>query len=462
MSEEKKIFSLSAVANSISKTIKERYQQTYWIKAEMNKLNHYSYSGHCYPELVEKQDNKVIAQVKAIIWKNDFIRIKANFSQIVKEELKDGIKILFNASIIYDAVHGLSLQIHDIDSQFSLGDLEFEKMQTIKKLQEQQIFQTNKEKKLPLLPKRIAIISVQSSKGYVDFMNLLAEVKPKYVIDTYLFPAILQGSEAIVTIIQQLKNIAKLKHHFDAVAIIRGGGGDIGLSCYNHVELCQEICQFPLPVLCGIGHATNETVSEMVAYFSGITPSKLAGFLIQKYDHFYHSLTQMQQFIVQQSQHYLKIQTNKLLQFTPYIYQNVKHLISYQQQQLNQLQHKITNVTQQTIYLKKQTLTQHIHVLNICVNNTIMNERSMLKNSFQVLQQKVFEKIQKEQQLLINLKQTLDLLSPDNILKRGYTLTLYNNNIVVNPQQLEVGMKITTKFYHGEIESEIKNKKLYE
>ncbi|MCX8473571.1 MAG: exodeoxyribonuclease VII large subunit, partial [Sediminibacterium sp.] len=305
MPEDKQIFSLSMVANSISKTLKERYKQLYWIKAEMNKLNYYSYSGHCYPELVEKKDQKVIAQVKAIIWKTDFIRINKIFSEVVKEELKDGIKILFQASITYDAVHGLSLIIQDIDPQFSLGDLEFEKKQTIEKLNQLHLFHTNKEKKLPLLPKRIAIISVQTSKGYVDFMNLLQEIKKKYVIDTYLFPAILQGSEAITTIIQQLKNIAKLKNHFDAVAIIRGGGGDIGLSCYNHFELCKEICSFPLPILCGIGHATNETVCEMVAYFSGITPSKLASFLIQKYDDFNNKMIQMQHSIIHQSQYIL-------------------------------------------------------------------------------------------------------------------------------------------------------------
>src|SRR3954462_278488 len=115
---DKKVFSLLEVTLSIQKTIAERYQRAFWVKAEMNKLNHYSHSGHCYPELVEKKDGKVIALIKSNLWKSDFLRINERFLSVLKEPLKDGISILFCASITFDPSHGLSLRIIDIDPSF--------------------------------------------------------------------------------------------------------------------------------------------------------------------------------------------------------------------------------------------------------------------------------------------------------------------------------------------------------
>ncbi|TDD74614.1 exodeoxyribonuclease VII large subunit [Flavobacterium caseinilyticum] len=137
---DKTIFSLLEVTNIIKKTLEERYKSAFWIKAEMNKLNHCSQSGHCFPELVEKRDGKIIAQIKSTIWRDDYQNINRNFLQILKGPLKHGIKILFLAKIAFDPAFGLSLQIVDIDPQFTLEDLENEKRETIKQLQLEGIY----------------------------------------------------------------------------------------------------------------------------------------------------------------------------------------------------------------------------------------------------------------------------------------------------------------------------------
>src|SRR5690349_19432563 len=161
--DDKKVFSLLEVTNSVRKTISERYQSTFWVKAEMNKLNHYTYSGHCYPELVEKNNGRVVAQLRASFWKDDYLRSNARFLQILGEPLKDGISILFEASIGFDPVHGLSLRIIDIDPTFSLGMLERERLESIARLKSLGIFDQNKKLAFPLVPKRIAVISVETS-----------------------------------------------------------------------------------------------------------------------------------------------------------------------------------------------------------------------------------------------------------------------------------------------------------
>jgi exodeoxyribonuclease VII large subunit len=252
----------------------------------MNKLNFYGQSGHCYPELVEKQDGKVVAQIKAHLWRDDYIRANDNFKAVLKEPLKDGIKILFLAKVSFDPAHGLALWIVDIDPGYTLGDLEREKQETIRRLQEEGIFNRNKTLKLPLLPQRIAIISVETSKGYADFLKVMETNSWNYKFFHLLFPSLLQGDNAIEAICAQLRRIRRVRSHFDAVAIIRGGGGDIGLSCYNSYQLAKETALFPIPVITGIGHATNETVTEMVSFSNAITPTKLAEFLLQRFHNF--------------------------------------------------------------------------------------------------------------------------------------------------------------------------------
>jgi exodeoxyribonuclease VII large subunit len=189
---DKQVFSLLEVTKSIEKTLEERYKSSFWVKAEMNKLNFYKQSGHCYPELVEKKDGKIITQIKSYLWKDDYFRVNNNFQRLLKEPLKDGIKILFLAKITFDTTHGLSLWILDIDPSFTLGDLEREKIEAINKLKVEGIFNKNKMLSLPLLPQRIAIISVETSKGYVDFLKVIESNSWNYKFFHFLFPSLLQ------------------------------------------------------------------------------------------------------------------------------------------------------------------------------------------------------------------------------------------------------------------------------
>src|SRR5690554_3217261 len=237
--DNKTVFSLFEVAKSIRKTLAARYTQSYWISAELNKLNFYKHSGHCYPDLVEKKDGKIIAEMRSILWGSDFQRINKQFQEITKEPLKDGIGILIQAAISYDELYGLSLRIIDIDPTFSLGVLAREKQEAIDRLKKEGIFDLNKNVPFPLLPKRIALISVETSKGLADFLKILQNNAWNYRFEFLLFPALLQGDRAVPSILAQIKNIADRIEEFDAVALIRGGGGDVGLSCYNEYTLAN-------------------------------------------------------------------------------------------------------------------------------------------------------------------------------------------------------------------------------
>lgn len=282
-----KVFSLKEVASSVKRTLNARYGSSFWVKAEMIKLNHYPYSGHAFPDLIEKQDDVIVAQMRAVIWSADFKRIKDKFRSCGLADLSDGITILFRASILFDEFYGLSLRIIDIDTSFTLGEMEKQRMLCIERLKAEGIYSLNSSLSLPAVPKRFAIVSVGSSKGYNDFMQIVRKHSSRFAIFTHLFPSLLQGEGAINSISEALDRINDAADCFDAVLIIRGGGGDVGLNCYNHYNLCRAVALCKLPVLTGIGHASNQTVAEQIAWRNFITPTDLADFLFSGFNNSY-------------------------------------------------------------------------------------------------------------------------------------------------------------------------------
>lgn len=455
--DDRKIFTLLEVSKSVQKTISERYKSSFWVKAEMNKLNHYSQSGHCYPELIEKKDGKIIAQIRSNLWRDDYININNNFLKTLKEPLKNGIKILFLARISFDPVYGISLQILDIDPSYTLGDLEKEKQNSIEKLQEEQIFTLNKTRLLPLLPQRIAVISVATSKGYEDFRQVLEHNPWNYKFFHFLFPSILQGDKAVVGIIAQLKQIEKVVEHFDVVAIIRGGGGDVGLSCYNNYDLSKAVALFPIPVITGIGHATNDTVCEMVAYQNAITPTKIAEFLIQKFHNFSVPLQKARDLIIDKSNRLVSEEKTKL-QSEVKLFRSMTETIL--QKNNNQIDAAMTIITQQSQFILRESTTE-IKLFSDLISKSSF---TLLKQNSTQLQQlkenlniQAILKSKQESLQLTNIEKNLQNLDPINILKRGFSITRFNGRAVKNISEISEGETIETQVYKGTITSIIKS-----
>ena len=426
---DRTIFTLSEVAQSIQKTLSERYASAFWVRAEMNKLHHYPQSGHCYPELIEKSKGKIIAEIRSNIWKEDYQRINDNFLHILHEPLKDGINILFSAKILYHPLYGLSLRILDIDPSYSLGELEKEKQQTIEKIKKEAIFYTNKSLKLPLLPKRIAIISVETSKGYSDFLNVVETNPWGYKFFHMLFPALLQGEHAVESITAQLMRIKRIRHHFDAVALIRGGGGDVELTCYNNYELSREIALFPIPVITGIGHSTNETVTEMIAFKNAITPTELADFLIQQFHN-----------------------------FSVPVQRSGEIIAGYFSRRINDEKLKVLNSAR---YFKSVTMSAVIKS-----NHEILHEWrglfqgtgrhiSAIFKSLELTGTNFFEKtvdfIKSEHKILDHVEKTLDVMNPAKVLKRGYSITMVDGKVLKSITAVREGAHLKTILQDGDV-----------
>jgi exodeoxyribonuclease VII large subunit len=451
----RKVYSLIEVTLSIQKTIADRYKSSFWVKAEMNKLNHYSHSGHCYPDLVEKSDGKVIAQMRANLWKSDFERINNSFKKILKEPLKDGIKILFCATISFDPSHGLSLRIIDIDPSFSLGELEREKMETLERLKKEGIFQSNKLLKLPLLPQRIAIISVETSKGYSDFLKVIENNPWGYKFFMFLFPSLLQGERSVHSIIIQLRQIRKVIRHFDAVAIIRGGGGDVGLSSYNNYLLASEIARFPIPVLTGIGHSTNETVAEMVSFKNAITPTELADFVIQKFHDFSEPLKKGESIIVDRAKRILADEKAIFSHVIKHFRSAAKTSLASNSAALSKCGSSVLQHSRFVIKSKSELLTYSIRDLSRGVSSLLSNKGKEYEGLIRELKKVSAKYFFENQDAVRHVEKHVNSLDPVNILKRGFSITMHNGKVLKNYSAVSEGDTVTTVLVDGVFDSKV-------
>lgn len=476
MSDSRQIFTLKQVALSIKKTIEDRYHQMYWVKAEMHKLNLYP-SGHCFPELLQKEDGKILAQMTASIWSHNYQRINKKFVEIVKEPLREDSTLLMQVKIVFHETYGLSLQILDIDPNYALGELQRERQETLLRLQKEKILNLNQSLPFPLLPKRIAIISADTSKGLSDFRKVIDTNQWNYTFFTVLFQAYLQGDIAVKSIQDQLKKIEKVKHHFDVVLIVRGGGGEVGLSCYNNFELCKSIASFPLPVLTGIGHSTNLTVAEMVAYRNAITPTELGDFLIQAFHDFAVPVKDATKTIRTYSKNILEL-SNKGLNSEVKLFKNVTS------QRLNETKNILVNaITSVKSNVKFALHKEHENIINSqklikksykdlflsegvrvnsivdsmakSVNFELKNGKNNLERVVESLPKNIQNTIQNQKNSLQQLEQSIKLMDPIQVLKRGYSISLIDGKTINENTKIDKGTVILTKTFYNEIESEV-------
>lgn len=480
MSDQRQIFTLKQVALSIKKTIEDRYHQMYWVKAEMHKLNLYP-SGHCFPELLQKEDGKILAQMTASIWSHNYQRINKKFVEIVKEPLREDSTLLMQVKIVFHETYGLSLQILDIDPNYALGELQRERQETLLRLQKENLLNLNQSLPFPLLPKRIAIISADTSKGLSDFRKVVDTNHWNYTFFTVLFQAYLQGDIAVKSIQEQLRKIEKVKHHFDVVLIVRGGGGEVGLSCYNNFELCKSIATFPLPILTGIGHSTNLTVAEMVAYRNAITPTELGDFLIQSFHNFSVPVKDAIKTIRTYSKNTLELENksltselklfknattqrlnetkNHLVNASTSVRTNAKFSLAREKENVLNSQKLIKKSAKDVFSIETSSIASLIENVGKRIQFELKIKKGEVERAVEIFPKIIQNKLNSQKNSLQQLEQSVKLMDPIQVLKRGYSITLIDGKTIKENTEIKPGKTIITKTYFGEIESQVVKKK---
>jgi exodeoxyribonuclease VII large subunit len=335
----------------------------------------------------------------------------------------------------------------------------------------------NKELELPVVPQRIAVISSPTAAGLQDFLEQLHNNQHGFVFYTKLFPAVMQGNEAPRSIMNALGNIYDFEELFDAVAIIRGGGSQLDLACFDQYELAAHVAQFPLPVITGIGHEKDDTVVDLVAHTRMKTPTAVAEFLISGALKFSQELNELEKQFTELVNDQLEDNRIRLSEVAGQLNKLVKQLMSLQQNKLNICSFQLANISQ--AYLRAQAselkqisteaknitssfVVRQNHLLDFSGNKLSFVYRSHLQKSKNELSQfehlikiQAQEVIRSEKKSLNAMEQKLRLVDPMNVLKRGYSMTLLNGKIIKSVRQIKVGDLIETKLGDGTIESAI-------
>ncbi len=387
-----------------------------WVSAEISDIK-VNGSGHCYIELIEKgkSDGLAKAQARAVIWRSAYSQIATQFSNESGQPLARGLTILAKATVSYHELYGMSLQITQIDPTYTIGEAERQRQMAIAKLKEVGAWDLNRDKTLPKLTQRIAVISSSKAAGYQDFIRELSQ--SPYHIAITLFEATMQGAGAEESIIEAMIAIANRRYDFDAVAVIRGGGSTNDLSCFNSYRLALHFAHFPRPVIAGIGHDKDVSVVDMVAHTTLKTPTAVAGWL-----------------------------NERMVTLDTWLYNSAIEIRGYAVEMSRRHEVSLEGYTTE-LRLRSEEL------INSSKRNVIEMLEGIIDSSTEALAEQ-HRKIELMSQIVENY-------SPTRLLELGFAIArrVDGNRAVTSAKEVEVGDRLTIELNDGEIETEVLSKK---
>lgn len=429
--------SLYELNSLVREVIESELSREYWVEAELSEAR--ESRGHCYMELVQKEEgtNTPIARASAKCWRTQWMMIQPHFERITGQRIHAGLKVRLKVYAQFHEAFGFSWIVTDIDPTFTLGDLARRRQEIITQLKQEGVFDLQKELELPLFCINIAVISSESAAGYGDFCNQLAD--SGFAFHTQLFPAVMQGEQVEESIISALEHIYNLQSsipnsQFDAVVIIRGGGATADMSGFDTLALAENVAQFPIPIITGIGHDRDECVLDMVSHLRVKTPTAAAAFLIDHAQQVLDRIEDAEQRIVHASQTQisnLKSQISNLASRIPTLFSLVKTREEAHTQQLLQRMGKACD----NLLIRSDA---RLAVLNTQLSTLSSQLINAHRHRLDLLQQRTAS------------------LDPQLILNRGYSLTTYNGKAVRNAQFLKSGDEIETRLSEGIIKSVVK------
>ena len=413
----------------------------YWVEAELSECR--ESRGHCYMELIQKDELSAtpIAKASARCWASKWMLVRPYFERTTGQQLHAGMKVLLKVYAQFHEAYGFSWIVTDIDPTYTLGDMARKRQEIIRQLKAEGVFDLQKELSLPLFCQRIAVISSETAAGYGDFCNQLTDNPYGFQFQTWLFPAIMQGEEVEQSIIAALEKIYSLTSHlspltspFDCVVIIRGGGATSDMSGFDTLALAENVANFPIPIITGIGHDRDESVLDMVSHTRVKTPTAAATFLISHLKEVLDVIETSQSTIThyaQQKLSTLNFQLSTLSETLPRLFSVVK---TRQEAKLDALQSRMAMAISQKLVDSRARMETFEQRLPVMLERRLLSERHRLE----LTEEKVRS------------------LDPQLLLKRGYSITLKDGKAVRDPHSLQKGDEIETRLEKGTIKSIIK------
>ena len=421
--------SLHELTQRIAAVVNASFAEPVWIVAELSDVR-VAANGHCYMTLIEKDPRRgtTLASVRGMIWANRWWLLRDSFEAQTGQSFASGLKVMVQVQVTMHELYGLSLNILDIDPTYTLGELARRRMEILKQLKEEGVIDMNHELPFPILPRRIAIISAEGAAGNGDFLKQLTQNTFDLKFYCHLFPATMQGQQTEPSVIAALERIFEVQDYFDVVVIIRGGGATVDLASFDSYQLAFNVANFPIPVITGIGHDRDETVLDHVAHTSVKTPTAAAALLIDK--------------MAEQLQNVLDLQEE--------IKDNVEQRMNDERLRLQRFGNAIRNT--------HVTLTQQIGRLEMMgqkiqgfAHQRILRESNRLEMMSQTIQLYIGQHMQRDKDKLSFIEKTIRMAQPDNILKRGFSITRLDGHAVKSAASVPQGSTLKIQTADGEI-----------
>ena len=420
----------------IRQTLELTMDSEYWLCAEISELR---VNKHCYMEFVQKDSsgNGIVARARAQVWANLWMLIRPMFERTTRQPLSTGMQVLVKVQVTFHELYGYSLNVTDIDPTYTLGDIAKRRQEIIRQLKEEGIDTMNKELPLPRLLQRIAVISSATAAGYEDFCNQLHHNRRGLAFKTALFQATMQGNEVERSVISALNSIAEQMDEWDAVVIIRGGGATADLSGFDSLELAENVAQFPLPIITGIGHERDDTVIDLISHTRVKTPTAAAEFLI----------------------HYQEEELDVLEDLAERLTDGVGELLLQETSRMKLMAGKIPMLFA-TLKAREELNINKLYA-NIC--HTGLQRLDKSKNAVEMLDKQlgiyapmVLKRIQQRIELIEN---KLESASPDRILRLGFSIARIGGKAIKSVDDICEGDEIVTTLASGTVKSTVTWKK---
>ena len=408
-------FSLLELNRLVRATIEDTLCEQYWLEAEIGQIG--ENNGHCYLEFIQKVEghNTPVARAKAKCWRNVWGSVRPYFEHTTGQTLTLGMKVLVLVHPDFHEAFGFSWIVDDIDPRFTLGDMARRRQEIIRQLKAEGVFDLNRELPLPLFTQRIAVISSSTAAGYGDFCRQLEENKRGFRFSVTLYESLMQGEGVERSIISALDKINAHIDDYDCVVIIRGGGATSDMSGFDSLLLAENVANFPLPVITGIGHDRDECILDMVSHTRVKTPTAAAAFLIDRLEQVARRIDDAADRITSYVQHRMEIEKMRLSRAAeriPILFSLVK---SKQENKMETLNQRIASAVQRLIDRRR-------HTLGI-------------------------------------LEQRTKSLDPTLLLQRGYSITLVNGHALRSPSAVKPGDIIVTRLADGTVKSTVNETK---
>ncbi len=448
--------SLTELNLRIKDAIGHAFMEPLWVVAEISEI-HVNNSGHCYLELIEKDQkgDRILSKIRATIWAFTFRMIKPYFEQSTQYELSAGLKVMLKVKIEYHEIYGISLNIKDINPTYTLGDFARKRQEIIARLQQEGVFDMNRELDIPIAPQRIAVISSKTAAGYGDFTGSLENNAFGLKFYVSFFAAIVQGDQAESSIMAAFEQIYQTIENFDLVVLIRGGGSQSDLECFNSYELAYLITQFPIPVITGIGHERDVSIVDLVAHTSLKTPTAVASWLIESLAFFLGSLENFEKAIIKYSReimlknrHILATQ-QKMLQIM------TSSRLSEQEHFLDASQKTLASSGRRIIQGHHKGMDHALRLIHLQSISFITKTKREIQRLELRLQSGTLHFFQSNREKINTFERTIGHLDPLLVLKRGFSISIHKGKALKTNDFIKDGDTLTTILYKGKISSKI-------